>query len=97
MSEAAEYYILHDDAFDWLVRCEAESIQAVVTDPPYGILEYTPDQLNKKRNGSGGIWRLPQSYDGQRRRPMPRFTVLRPADHARIREFHRRLAPIRFS
>lgn len=94
MSESAEYYILRDDAFDWLVKCEAESIQAVVTDPPFGILEYTPDQLNKKRNGSGGIWRLPQNYDGQRRRPMPRFTVLRPADHARIREFHRRLAPL---
>lgn len=37
---------------------------------------------------------MPQSYDGQKRKPMPRFTVLRPADHLRIREFHGRLAPL---
>ena len=29
------------DAFDWLDKAEPNSIHAVVTDPPYGLLEYT--------------------------------------------------------
>jgi site-specific DNA-methyltransferase (adenine-specific) len=88
------YELFHADAFEWLSECEPESIHAVVTDPPFGVLEYTPDQLNKQRNGTGGIWRLPQSYDGQKRRPAPRFTVLRAADHVKIRSFHGQLAPL---
>lgn len=71
-------------------------MHAVVTDPPYGILEYTPEQLLKRRNGKGGIWRLPQSYDGNKRNPMPRFTVLTATDHKRIQEFHSKLAPMLF-
>lgn len=94
MSKAADYRVVFVDAFEWLAKCEAETIHAVVTDPPYGVLEYMPDQLDKQRNGNGGIWRLPQSYDGQKRQPMPRFTVLRPEDHVRIQKFHRRLAPL---
>ncbi len=92
MSGPSPYELFHTDAFEWLSTREANSVHAIVTDPPYGILEYTPDQLDKQRNGNGGIWRLPHSYDGQKRRPMPRFTVLRPTDHTRIREFHKRLA-----
>ncbi|MCI0389281.1 MAG: site-specific DNA-methyltransferase [Acidobacteria bacterium] len=94
MSGQAKYEVLRIDAFDWLTRRRAKSIHAVVTDPPYGIVEYLPDQLQKQRNGNGGIWRLPQSYDGQKRNPMPRFTVLRQADHDRIKEFHVSLAPL---
>lgn len=94
MNVAANYHIAFADAFEWLAKREAESVHAVVTDPPYGVLEYMPDQLDKQRNGNGGIWRLPQNYDGQKRQPMPRFTVLRPADHVRIQKFHRRLAPL---
>ncbi|MFH1370112.1 MAG: DNA methyltransferase [Planctomycetota bacterium] len=82
------------DAFEWLANRNEASIHAVVTDPPYGIVEYTPEQLSKRRNGNGGIWRLPQNYDGHKRSPMPRFTVLTPTDHLRIREFHSRLAPL---
>ena len=85
--------LFHVDAFQWLAERRAKSIRAVVTDPPYGILEYTPEQLEKRRNGKGGIWRLPQSFDGHKRNPMPRFTVLRASDHERIRRFHRDLAP----
>src|SRR5580704_15294340 len=29
------------DCFDWLAQREAASIHAVVTDPPYGLIEYT--------------------------------------------------------
>lgn len=90
----SRYQLLHDDAFDWLSRRRKNSIQAVVTDPPYGLLEYTKDQLEKRKNGKGGIWRLPHDYDGFQRIPIPRFTVLRDMDRTRIQEFHARLAPL---
>src|ERR1700685_274450 len=88
------YKIFNVDAFCWLITRGSNSIHAVVTDPPYGIIEYSPEQLAKKRNGNGGIWGLPQNYDGGVRSPMPRFTVLTEADHRRIVEFHSRLAPL---
>lgn len=88
------YQVYRTDAFDWLPNRTPNSVHAVVTDPPYGVLEYLPDQLAKQRKGEGGIWRLPVDYDGHKRRPMPRFTVLRPVDHARIVAFHRCLAPL---
>lgn len=94
MSKLSGYRIFHADAFEWLSKRREKSIHAVVTDPPYGIVEYMPDQLYKRRNGKGGIWRLPQSYDGRKRSPMPRFTVLRQDDHAQIRSFHANLAPL---
>lgn len=94
VSSSSAYSLFLVDAFQWLSERKAQSIQAVVTDPPYGIVEYMPDQLTKRRNGNGGIWRLPQSYDGHKRSPMPRFTVLRPADHQQVKEFHERLAPL---
>jgi len=39
----------------------SNSIHAVVTDPPYGLKEYTHDEKEKLRKGSGGIWRIPPS------------------------------------
>jgi site-specific DNA-methyltransferase (adenine-specific) len=47
-----------------------------VTDPPYGLVEYAPEQQEKLRNGKGGIWRIPPAFDGNKRSPLPRFTVL---------------------
>jgi len=92
---ATKRYQAHNaNAFEWLSARRSKSIHAVVTDPPYGILEYLPEQLKKRRNGNGGIWRLPQSYDGNKRNPMPRFTVLKEADHLRIKAFHDGLAPL---
>jgi len=91
-SRGHRYLLVKDDAFAWLKRRPARSIHAVVTDPPYGILEYTATELLKRRNGVGGIWRLPQNYDGYDRMPMPRFTVLAPSDHEKIRHFHANLA-----
>ena len=84
--------IHNEDAFKWLERRRGESIHAVVTDPPYGFVEYTPTELEKRKNGKGGIWRLPQSYDGHKRQPIPRFTVLGQRDHQRIRTFFAALA-----
>lgn len=64
------------DAIAWLKRQPAESIHGVVTDPPYGLVEYAPEQLDKLRAGRGGTWRIPPSFDGHQRAPLPRFTTL---------------------
>jgi site-specific DNA-methyltransferase (adenine-specific) len=80
------------DAFEWLGRAEPHSIHAVVTDPPYGLVEYTPKELEKMENGRGGVWRIPPAFDGCKRRPLPRFTVLTDKDKERLRDFFARLA-----
>ena len=75
------------DAFDWLRDREDDSIHAVVTDPPYGLVEYSEKEQRKLVSGRGGVWRLPPSFDGCERSPLPRFTTLRPADLDAIRAF----------
>jgi hypothetical protein len=76
-----------DDCFEWLERQADSSIHAVVTDPPYGLHEYTPEQQAKLRNGQGGVWRIPPSFDGSQRSPLPRFTTLTPDQLEELREF----------
>jgi site-specific DNA-methyltransferase (adenine-specific) len=44
------------------------------------------------KRGRGGVWRIPPAFDGVRRRPLPRFTVLKQDDRARLRAFFLRLA-----
>jgi site-specific DNA-methyltransferase (adenine-specific) len=70
----AEYF--EADCFTWLKQRAEKSIHAVVTDPPYGLHEYTTEQQAKLRAGKGGVWRIPPSFDGHRRSPLPRFTTL---------------------
>ena len=79
--------LVHGDCFNWLDTQDDSSIHAVVTDPPYGLQEYTPEEQSKLRNGKGGVWRIPPSYDGHLRAPLPRFTTLTPAQKAQLREF----------
>ena len=71
---AAKLY--HADCFDWLTEQPNDTIHAVVTDPPYGLHEYSKEQQSKLRVGKGGVWRIPPSYDGHARSPLPRFTTL---------------------
>jgi DNA modification methylase len=68
--------LFHGDCLEWLSEQEPNSIHAVVTDPPYGLVEYTPKEQAKLRTGRGGVWRIPPSYDGHTRAPLPRFTTL---------------------
>lgn len=75
---------INSDCFKWLVSIPDNSIDAIVTDPPYGIKEYDIDQINKKVNGSGGVWRIPPSFDGNVRSPLPRFTALSKKERERI-------------
>lgn len=72
--------LYHADCFDWLTAQPENSVQAVVTDPPYGLVEYSPEEQLKLRAGRGGVWRIPPSFDGHQRSPLPRFTTLRPQD-----------------
>ncbi|MEM9488795.1 MAG: site-specific DNA-methyltransferase, partial [Myxococcota bacterium] len=75
------------DCFDWLGQQPDDSIHAIVTDPPYGLKEYDSDQLAKRAQGHGGIWRIPPSFDGARRAPLPRFTALNQRERSRLFEF----------
>ena len=80
-------HIVHADCLEWLSRVAENSIHAVVTDPPYGVKEYDLDQLEKRANGNGGIWRIPPSFDGHTRSPLPRFTALDANERERVRRF----------
>jgi site-specific DNA-methyltransferase (adenine-specific) len=68
--------LVQADCFEWLREQPENSVHAVVTDPPYGLVEYDIKQQEKLRNGKGGIWRIPPAFDGNKRSPLPRFTVL---------------------
>jgi DNA modification methylase len=79
--------LIHADCREWLRAQESLSIHAVITDPPYGLFEYSEEQQEKLRNGHGGVWRIPPSFDGAKRAPVPRFTVLKPADLRALEDF----------
>jgi len=86
-------YTIHlADAFQWLADRRRNSIHAVVTDPPYGLIEYQPSELAKMKAGRGGVWRIPPAFDGAKRRPLPRFTVLTNRDKEALSQFFRRFA-----
>lgn len=93
----ARYELHHANCFDWLREQPPLSIQGVCTDPPFGIVEFSPHEMTKLRNGRGGVWRLPPTIGGSQRAPLPRFTTLTPQDreHVRIyfREFGEALIP----
>lgn len=84
------------DCFEWLAQCDRNSIHAVVTDPPYGLIEYSEKEKSKLRNGVGGVWRIPPSFDGHVRSPLPRFTVLSKEDLREHRSFFHRLGVLLF-
>lgn len=75
------------DCIAFLKKQGEHSIHGVVTDPPYGLHEYTAEQQEKLRAGRGGVWRIPPSFDGHRRSPLPRFTVLGARELSSLEEF----------
>ena len=79
--------LIRADCFEWLKQQASNSFHAVVTDPPYGLHEYTVEQQTKLRNGKGGVWRIPPSFDGHLRSPLPRFTTLTGAQLDELRDF----------
>lgn len=81
------YSLYLTDCLSWMDSRPAESVHAIVTDPPYGLKEYTHLEKEKLRKGRGGIWRIPPSFDGCTRSPLPRFTVLSDEDRGNLRRF----------
>lgn len=75
------------DCLSWLEEQPINSIHAVVTDPPYGLIEYSEMEQQKLRAGRGGVWRVPPSFDGSKRSPLPRFTVLKQTDLDALEQF----------
>jgi site-specific DNA-methyltransferase (adenine-specific) len=79
--------IVHADCFEWFGKVPENTLHGIVTDPPYGVKEYDFDQLEKRANGNGGIWRIPPAFDGHLRAPLPRFTALGHRERERLRRF----------
>lgn len=81
-------YSLHlADCLAWMDEQPANSVHAIVTDPPYGLKEYSAPEKQKLRRGKGGIWRIPPAFDGCVRSPLPRFTVLTDNELSELRHF----------
>lgn len=99
LSDRATYVL--DDAVHFLAELPPNSIHAVVTDPPYGVIEYDEVNQRKMRAGKGGVWRVPPTLNGVQRRPLPRFTVLSEDELSKLHGFfsaiaygvHRALVP----
>ena len=91
------FQIHQADCLQWLADCPPHTFHAVITDPPYGLREYTAPEIDKLRNGKGGVWRIPPKIGGSQRAPLPRFTVLTPQEVERMHDFFlewgRRLLP----
>ena len=85
--ECGQATLYLDDCNKWLDRQAPNSIHAVVTDPPYGLVEYSDTEQDKLRQGRGGVWRIPPSFDGSTRAPLPRFTVLKATDLDALEQF----------
>jgi site-specific DNA-methyltransferase (adenine-specific) len=85
--QIGQSYILQANCFEWLARLPENSLHAIVTDPPYGVKEFEVEQIEKRENGNGGIWRIPPSFDGHRRAPLPRFTALNDKEIETLRCF----------
>jgi site-specific DNA-methyltransferase (adenine-specific) len=86
--------VVHADCLEWLGRIPENSLHAIVTDPPYGVREYDFDQLEKRENGSGGVWRIPPSFDGNERSPLPRFSNMSNKEKDRLRRFFKEWAQL---
>lgn len=80
------------DAVQFLAELPPSSIHAVVSDPPYGMIEYEQKDHQKLRSGKGGVWRIPPSFDGAKRSPLPRFTVLSDDELTRLHSFFSAIA-----
>jgi DNA modification methylase len=81
------YSLYLTDCLEWMDSRPANSIHAIVTDPPYGLKEYTHTEKEKLRKGRGGVWRIPPSFDGCKRSPLPRFTILSEEERADLKRF----------
>ena len=92
LAEVGQARLYISDCLSWLSAQDSNTVHAVVTDPPYGHREYTSEEQTKLRRGRGGMWRIPPSFDGHRRSPLPRFTVLNNDDLDFLKVFFKNFA-----
>jgi DNA modification methylase len=82
------YTLYHADCIEWLDAQPENSFEAIITDPPYGLKEYSVDEQAKLRDGNRvGMWRIPPTLNGTTRSPLPRFTVLNEGDLKSLYQF----------
>jgi site-specific DNA-methyltransferase (adenine-specific) len=86
------YSLYLTDCIAWMDSRPANSVQAIVTDPPYGLKEYSHEEKEKLRKGRGGVWRVPPSFDGCTRSPLPRFTILSEEERVNLQRFFSQFA-----
>jgi DNA modification methylase len=86
-AKGVRYSLYLADCIEWMDSRPANTVHAIVTDPPYGLKEYTNTEKAKLRKGRGGVWRIPPSFDGCTRSPLPRFTVLSEEERADLKRF----------
>lgn len=79
--------LVQADCFEWLKRLPPESVDAIVTDPPYGVKEYEVEEIERMQAGGPGMWRIPPSFDGNERAPLPRFTALTEEERLTLRRY----------
>jgi site-specific DNA-methyltransferase (adenine-specific) len=89
------YDLIHGNSFEILEEEFPDNhFHAVVTDPPYGVIEFAEENVEKMRDGVGGVWRIPPELDGNERKPLPRFTVLTESDKEMLQEFFHKLGKV---
>ncbi len=92
-----KYRLVEADCIAWMGKQKECSVHAIVTDPPYGLKEFTAKETTKLRNGNkGGVWRIPPSFDGSKRAPLPRFTVLTKKELDELEVFFQEFAAAAF-
>jgi len=79
--------IVEGECKEWLRDQPENSFHSIITDPPYGLVEYTSKEIEKMKRGVGGIWRIPPRIGGSERMPLPRFTVLTKNDVRTLHSF----------
>lgn len=91
-----KYTLYNQSCFDWLINQPKNSIEAVCTDPPFGIVEFLPHEIEKLRTGRGGVWRLPPTIGGSKRAPLPRFTTLNERELAHVQVYFKQFGECLF-
>lgn len=88
-------FVINADCHAWLAEQPENTYHAIITDPPYGFHEYTTDELARMRKGKG-IWRIPPTFGGSARNPLPRFTILTKDDLSAISETIKKWAALAY-
>ncbi|MCH7660714.1 MAG: site-specific DNA-methyltransferase [Euryarchaeota archaeon] len=94
MGATSELELRHGNAFQVLEAYPENQFHAIITDPPYGVIEFETAQVEKMRDGVGGVWRIPPELDGSKRKPLPRFTVLSEPDKEKLRTFFKEFGEV---